>query len=192
MARKRKNRFCWCRPIERLRPDARIYRFSKRTTFDHCWPKRKRANTSMGMTLQSWPRYVGATKFKCKSFYEVSASIHHVQTQTKISRVVVWQNEATVMNVSDCILVLRNEPNVRLRRALPASLTVMISNDTSRRAISVKLPGFPLLKQSACPTVAIAIRVVRYFFSQAAKASVKARSPGGPFSIARIARPPLV
>ena len=31
-----------------------------------------------------------------------------------------------------------------------------------------------------------------YFFSQAAKASAKARSPGGPFSIARMARPPLV
>jgi SRSO17 transposase len=33
--------------------------------------------------------------------------------------------------------------------------------------------------------------IVRYFFSQAAKASTKARSPGGPFSIARMARPPL-
>ena len=31
-----------------------------------------------------------------------------------------------------------------------------------------------------------------YFFSQAAKASAKARSPGGPFSIARMARPPYV
>ena len=31
-----------------------------------------------------------------------------------------------------------------------------------------------------------------HFFSQAAKASAKARSPGVPFSIARIARPPLV
>ena len=77
---KEKNRFCCYRPIDGLRPDARSYRSSKRTTFDHCWPKRKRANTSMGMTLQSWPRYVGATKFKCKSFYEVSASIHHAQT----------------------------------------------------------------------------------------------------------------
>ena len=34
--------------------------------------------------------------------------------------------------------------------------------------------------------------VSSYFFSQAAKASLKAWSPGGPFSIARMARPPLV
>jgi hypothetical protein len=31
-----------------------------------------------------------------------------------------------------------------------------------------------------------------YFFSHAAKASAKARSPGGPFSNAKMARPPLV
>ena len=34
----------------------------------------------MGMTLQSWPRYVGATKFKCKSFCVLSVLIHHGRT----------------------------------------------------------------------------------------------------------------
>jgi hypothetical protein len=80
MARKRKKQILLLPPDREVEARRRSYRFSKRTTFDRYWPKRKRANMSMGMTLQSWPRYVGATKFKCKSFYEVSASIHHVQT----------------------------------------------------------------------------------------------------------------